>query len=321
MTNTQTANHSLPLYWTEQYVAAGHSFDTTRKSALVAAEAELAGYQLRGVTNTYKWAVEKLIEDLHDPAYLLALQTGEPFELAQSQGFPWDRGIWTMAVASTTGTTMAARLAAIGRRNTGSLSSGLHHARRDRGAGFCTINGLACAARSLTFEAKLARKKIVILDFDAHCGGGTNSFLAEDKALHNHVVMVDVSTESYDHYAPAHPSSSLLLPQLWDDKSFQLRPNANAIYLDTIDQALDLVPWDDALVVLYNAGVDSYPELEKATIKERERRVFARAGQHKVPVSFVLAGGYQGGAATMDDIVELHMATIDAANQPTKEKK
>ena len=52
----------------------------------------------------------------------------------------------------------------------GSLSSGLHHAKPERGDGFCTVNELVVAA-----SAHLERHcdhRIVIVDVDAHCGGG-----------------------------------------------------------------------------------------------------------------------------------------------------
>ena len=75
-------------------------------------------------------------------------------------------------VLSSNGGAVAAGLAALEHGVAGSLSSGLHHARREKGAGFCTFNGLVIAAReALTAGAR----SVLILDFDAHCGGGTRS--------------------------------------------------------------------------------------------------------------------------------------------------
>jgi hypothetical protein len=70
---------------------------------------------------------------------------GDPGEV-ESQGFSWDAGLWPMVLASNGGA-VAAGLAALEHGVAGSLSSGLHHARRAKGAGFCTFNGLALAAR------------------------------------------------------------------------------------------------------------------------------------------------------------------------------
>jgi hypothetical protein len=32
-----------------------------------------------------------VLSRVHDPAYVDAVRTGKPFELAQSQGFKWDK--------------------------------------------------------------------------------------------------------------------------------------------------------------------------------------------------------------------------------------
>jgi hypothetical protein len=65
-----------------------------------------------------------------------------------TQGFPWDPALWEMVCTSNGGVIAAAIEALRTRRVSGSLSSGLHHARRARGAGFCTFNGLVLAARA-----------------------------------------------------------------------------------------------------------------------------------------------------------------------------
>ncbi|MDP2769724.1 MAG: amidohydrolase family protein, partial [Giesbergeria sp.] len=51
-------------------------------------------------------------------------------------------------VCASNGGAVAAALAAIAEGVAGSLSSGLHHAARGRGAGFCTFNGLALGVRA-----------------------------------------------------------------------------------------------------------------------------------------------------------------------------
>src|SRR2546429_582741 len=76
-----------------------------------------------------------------------AVETGLPRDLAESQGFVWGLGLWPMVLASNGGA-VAAALAALQEGVAGSLSSGLHHARRGSGAGFCTFNGLVIAARA-----------------------------------------------------------------------------------------------------------------------------------------------------------------------------
>ena len=64
--------------------------------------------------------------------------------------------------------------------------------------------------------------------------------------------------------------------------------------------------------MLYNAGVDIHPEMGRLTVATRERLVFERASTESTPIAWVLAGGYTWGI-TMDELVDLHWHTIDAA--------
>lgn len=72
-----------------------------------------------------------------------------------------------------------------------SLSSGMHHARVDRGKGFCTVNSLAIGALC-------ARKggRVLVLDLDAHWGGGTAQYIKGSGVL-----QVDLSTTDFDRYS------------------------------------------------------------------------------------------------------------------------
>src|SRR5262245_48299086 len=98
-------------------------------------------------------------------------------------------------VLASNGGAVAAALRAMRDGMAGSLSSGLHHARRDRGYGHCTLHGLAPAAnRALAAGAGA----VLILDLDAHCGGGTYAIIAGNP----HVWQVDVSTDGFDLYEP-----------------------------------------------------------------------------------------------------------------------
>jgi acetoin utilization deacetylase AcuC-like enzyme len=76
----------------------------------------------------------------------------------------------------------------------GSLSSGLHHARPDRGNGYCTFNGLAIAAET---ALSAGADDVLILDLDAHCGGGTHGIILGNP----HVWQLDVSVDPFDKQA------------------------------------------------------------------------------------------------------------------------
>ncbi|HUZ83270.1 MAG TPA: hypothetical protein VMU66_01150, partial [Gaiellales bacterium] len=125
-------------------------------------EQPLAGVQIAAA----EAATEQRLARIHTAEYLAAVRTGEPSELAESQGFPWDPGIFRAGAMSAGAATDAAR-AALRDGAAGALSTGLHHAAADHGAGYCTFNGLALAA----LEALDAgAQSVLILDLDAHCG-------------------------------------------------------------------------------------------------------------------------------------------------------
>lgn len=63
-----------------------------------------------------------------------------------------------------------------------------HHARSNQGMGFCIFNNLAIAAR---YAQERGLKKVLILDFDAHHGNGTQDIFYSDPSvlsisIHNH---------------------------------------------------------------------------------------------------------------------------------------
>src|SRR5207253_5611435 len=133
------------VYYSPGYVGSGYAFDTTRKARWVAdslPESPVPGIELAAPVPLTR----EQVAEVHDPDYVRAVETGVPRDLAESQGFDWDPGLWPMVLATNGGAVAAAR-AALEQGVAGSLSSGLHHARRDRGAGFCTFNGLVLAAR------------------------------------------------------------------------------------------------------------------------------------------------------------------------------
>src|SRR5262249_23108808 len=136
----------LPVYYSPAYVGSGYAFDTTRKARWIAES--LSESPIPGVALAAPEALTReQVAEVHDRVYVSAIETGIPRALAESQGFAWDRGLWPMVLASNGGA-VAAALAALEQGVAGSLSSGLHHARRGSGAGFCTFNGLVIAARA-----------------------------------------------------------------------------------------------------------------------------------------------------------------------------
>jgi acetoin utilization deacetylase AcuC-like enzyme len=282
------------VYYGPAYVASDYAFDTTRKAGEIAASIQ-AGRSRAIVTDPEEFTdrTKELIANLHAPAYVEAVTTGEPSHLAESQGFTWDPKIPTMAVAHSAGLVAAVTEVVTGdARVAGSLSSGLHHARRDCGTGFCTYNGLAVAAQAAT---DLDAARVLILDFDAHCGGGTRS-MTDPKT----VVQIEVSTSTFDQWQPA-PGDALLLAEPHN-------------YLDRISEALELADQAGTFdLVLYNSGMDPANfGVSSADLERREHMVASWTRQRDLRLVFALAGGYTGRSISMADLVALHTLTIDA---------
>jgi acetoin utilization deacetylase AcuC-like enzyme len=296
----------VKVFYSPDYVAAAESFDTTRKSKWIADSLEADPIDGVEMVAPEPLTFEQ-IATVHHPDYVSAVQSGTPRDLAESQGFTWDPGIWRAVTASNGGVVAAAR-AAMSDGVAGSLSSGLHHAQQKTGASFCTFNGLVIAAMTALDEGA---KSVLIVDLDAHCGGGTHSFIEEEPRIRH----IDVSVNVVDAYWKIRENS---LDIVRDPEN----------YLTTIEMRLGEIdePFD---LCLYNAGMDpdercsigGWQGMTAEILRQREECVFDWARERGVPVAFVLAGGYAGGALSQEELVDLHRMTITAAVRSDRQKK
>jgi len=307
---------SLRVHYSPDYVAAAHAFDTTRKAAWVAdAVRDLPGVSLVAPSSTWDMArVEAAIRSVHDGTYVDAIATGSPRHLAESQGFRWDDGLWTAVRASTAGVLSAVDvvLDARGRgateghdaRLSGSLSSGMHHAKHASGEGFCTVNGLVVAAVHAIDRYDV---DVTVLDVDAHAGGGTDELLRlHGRSLRlDRVRHLDLTTKPYDSYVALPPRPGDL-----NIEDVALDGDDDA-YLAAVDTLLDALPEGPGHLVLHNAGMDPSPGITFAALAERERRVAAALVARGLAGVFVLAGGYTW-SASQDDVAAAHASTVRA---------
>ena len=277
----------MKVFYSDDFTAAEYAFDTTRKSKYVAERVS----DIAEVTEPIG-DFSDVTRAIHDGGYVKAVLEGNPMELAESQGFSWDEGIPVMAQAHTDGLLSAmTEVVSGGSTRSGSLSSGLHHARFSNGDGFCTFNGLAAAALPHLMKGL----NVLILDFDAHCGGGTWDILGDI----SNFTQVDVSVSAFDAYATPQNSKSRLV----------VTDSSN--YIEEIQKALDYAmssKWD---LIIYNAGMDPYNcGVSSKNLKKREWMVSSAIDD--TPAIFALAGGYTMGGVTMDEIAELHSYTVEA---------
>ena len=294
---------TLPIFYSPKYLYAKITSDTTTKAAAVAASLEAQPIKYVQVREPSRAITASEIALVHSPEYAKAIATGSNRALANANGLC----TWTPKFASSrlwaTGGVRDAVLEALRTRgNAGSMSSGLHHARYDYGNGYCTINGLAIGAR-LALAA--GAKRVLIVDLDAHGGGGTASLIAGVPGIEQ----IDVSVSSYDAYVST-PQCNYTLVSTASD------------YLPVVRTALTQCADPESIdLVVYNAGVDPHQDcttgglrgVTTEMLKERENIVFSWAKAHNIPVAFVFAGGYLGPKLNEEALVQLHRNTIEQA--------
>lgn len=286
----------MKIYYNDNYTASKYAFDTTRKSKSVASYLQNS----KNITITdpeeksFFKVAEKNLQEIHSPTYFNAVKNGTPKHLAQSQGFEWDKGVYTMAVSHTSGLIAATYEAIMYSTTAGSLSSGLHHAHINHGSGYCTFNGLGAAANYAVNQLGVGR--VLIMDFDAHSGGGTYEII-EDKLFDN-VVQIDVTCSAFDTFRPEGENS------IWY--------TGHQDYRKDIDRALTYASkkLDKFDFIIYNAGMDPLNAgVSMADIIYRENAVRDFIGD--TPAIFALAGGYTWGNKTMDEVVSWHAITAE----------
>ncbi len=294
------SERSLKLFFSPAYVAAPCNFDTVRKAGWIAESLQQRPIPGVCLEPPAPLTVEDLSE-IHDSVYANALRTGEPRVLAESSGLEWDSGLWTSVAASNGGIVAAALHALATGRNSGSFSAGIHHARRDRGMAFCSLNGLALAARA---ALQAGARRILIADFDAHCGGGTYSLVRDWPEVHH----LDIATSDFDRYEPNGTNATL---DIVTDASTYL-PTLVAARLAPLDgEAFDLV--------LLGAGVDCHEGnggpwgITFEFLAHREATIFSWAAARRVPVAFCLLGGYRSTDLEEEAVSRLHRVAIAAA--------
>jgi len=288
------------LYYSPDYVLAAHSFDTTRKARWIA-----DSLLTDPIEDVELVAPGPLTEDdlltAHDREYVIAVRNGKPRDLAESNEFPWDQGLWAMVRATNGGAVQATLDVLADGGVAGSLSSGLHHAKPHRGDGFCTFNGLALATRA---ALAAGARSVLIIDLDAHCGGGTFQVLRDEPAVRQ----VDLAVSAYDRYRG---NDRMRLDLVADAE--QYLPTLQRRLAEHDDRTFDLV--------LYNAGMDPYEGCDVGgmagmtaeLLADREKTVFGWCRARAVPTAFVVAGGYTGRHLTEQQLVALHRLSIVAA--------
>jgi acetoin utilization deacetylase AcuC-like enzyme len=246
-------------------------------------------------------------EDLllvHERGWVDRLRTGKlTYEEILLLEIPYSpemvRAFWLAAG----GTTLAARLA-LDEGVAYNVGGGFHHAFPDHGEGFCAINDIAVAIRTLQREGKITRAMVV--DCDNHHGNGTAAIFAGDKSVFT------LSIHQFNNYPARKPPSSVDV-HLGDG-------TGDEEYLERLGAAYRFpIHGFRPDLVIYVAGADPYAEdqlgglaLTMEGLQLRDRLVIETALREKAAVAIVLAGGY---AVNVEDTVTIHSNTAKMAKE------
>lgn len=239
---------------------------------------------------------EALLYELHDEKYVDAFLNGSSSKLATMAGFkPWNEQLKNAVLSINSGQILGAELA-FKHGISANIAQGFHHATYAYGGSFCTFNGLALVAQFYK------DKKIFVLDCDQHVGDGTTEFAGRIENLFN----FSIHGDSLGITGNSRAESRVIHKNKGNFAQYTM-----AIY-EAFQKAID---WNADLII-YQAGMDCHqhdpfgsPWLTTELIEKRDELVFSLAKKHKIPLLFVLAGGYQA----LPDLVPLHLKTFEMA--------
>ena len=167
---------------------AGHRFPISKYRLLRERVDGLPGLRLEQAVE----ASDGELALVHTPGYIDAVANGTLSAAEQREiGFPWSEAMAARARRSV-GATIAAARAALVEGVAANLAGGTHHARADRGGGYCVFNDAAVAARLMQAEHHRRRRvgeagsllRVAVIDLDVHQGNGTAAIFADDPSVY-----------------------------------------------------------------------------------------------------------------------------------------
>ena len=233
---------------------------------------------------------------LHAPEYVDAFLEGKQ-PLASAQGWSWTPQIRDGVLAMHGGQLLGTKLA-LEHGIAANVAQGFHHAGYVWGSCFCTFNGLALVAQ------EFPKLRVFVLDCDEHGGNGTEEFTHRLPNLFN----FSINGTGFG-MRGGERSICRTLRRVTDDFG---------LYHQALDEAFDKIESWRPDLILYQAGADPHINdplgslgMTTEQMFERDRIVFQRCKERRVPVLFVLAGGYQEPIETK--LLPLHVNTFRAA--------
>jgi histone deacetylase 11 len=250
-------------------------------------------------------AVDRPVSDeelslVHTPEYLRSLRSSA--QLAAALEIPLVRLLPAPLVAwrvlcpmrwAARGSVLAAQ-AALKTGAAVNLAGGYHHAKPNRGEGFCVFSDIALIVRQLRRENLLQpTHPVIYVDLDAHQGNGVcHQFLADPK-----VFILDMYNRDI------YPRNDLEARQRIDCNLPLPFGCPGPDYLETLHRSLP--PFLDSLarteprLAIYNAGTDVFDgdtlgglALSADDVLARDLFVIRELQKHRLPYVMLLSGGY-----------------------------
>ncbi|HKK28638.1 MAG TPA: histone deacetylase [Gemmatimonadota bacterium] len=294
-----------PVVWSPAYeVDIGEHVYPTRKYGLVRRRLLEADVIREGEVADPEPASREDLARVHTGAWLEKIDAGElSLQEQRRLEVPFSPELRTAAVTCCGGSILTGRRA-LEDGLAVHLGGGFHHAFADHGEGFCLLNDVAVALRSLLGDGLVERAAVV--DCDLHHGNGTAAIFANDAQVFTFSV-------HQEHNYPAVKPPSDLDVGLEDG-------TGDGAYLEVLREHLPRICEEHRPdLAFYLAGADPYREdqlgglsLTKEGLRRRDAYVLETLREAGVAVAVVLAGGY---ARRLEDTVALHCATVEEAER------
>ena len=238
---------------------------------------------------------------VHDPAYLARLYDSR--ELATALELPFVRRLPTWAAWrviarpmrwAVAGSLVAAR-AALSAGLAVNLSGGYHHAKPDRGEGFCLFNDIAYLIHGLRAEGQLAPDdRVAYVDLDAHQGNGVSHHFHSDSRVFMYDVFNPRVYPAYDRVARGRVDCPVPLPESCTGAQYlRLLELSLPGFIESIQRT------GRVGLAVYNAGTDVFAgdvlgglDLSAADVLARDLYVIDLLRARGIPVVMLLSGGY-----------------------------
>ena len=195
----------------------------------------------------------------------------------------FDEDIFNIFRYIAAGTYEGAKLAIETKLPSFNLSGGFHHARADRGEGFCPINDIAIAIKMLQREKII--KKALVIDLDYHQGNGTRNIFKDDYSVFTFSIH---ATQWCD--LDAVNALDILVDSEIEEED----------YLSILDKNLLILEKEfKPDIIFYVAGSDPFIKDELCDMKisedgmlTRDIKIFNFSQKIEIPIMILPAGGY-----------------------------